>query len=458
MSPDPASYQTNPTVVLSADAAPFEKALDGSVKKYQEFAAKVEQRGDLAVSGFRKRAEEITKSFANAASGGQAGEFFDAIKSGGIKGAAFLGIQKVLEKLVEVGKSFSPVVREWNREMARFDGALKSGTEYFALTMKNSDRYLSQLGGNRAGGAEEAKALEKRAKAVQLFKAQLEKGFAEIKAKQDEIAGRDAGDRLGHMLMGGDAKAEFDELTRKAEEYRDAIGKLGDEAFETGERLKAIVDPDASAERRKSVDDMLKDLERQRFAVGKTADEFKVLEMTLDGFSAKQVNEVKGALDALADANRAQTMEDEIKALRKQADQFGKTANEVKLLELAEKGLTDAQIDRVREQMRATDAIIAAKQKEADFFKMVEEYKAEQLKIGESGLVGAASGGSSAAANAIAAARADTSRFANATPEQKAEQARQQALREQVKTVAELQKIAGQLATVVSGIEGLSAL
>lgn len=457
MNPDPNSAQ-GATVVLSADAKPFERALDNSVKKYQEFAAKVEQRGMSVSASFKDRAQEITKTFGNALSGGQAGALFEALKSGGIKGAAFAGSLMLVEKLVETAKKLSPIVREWEREAFRFNSTLKTASEGFARTIKDSDRYLSQLGGNRAGGAEEAKALEKRAKAVELYRKQLNDELSKINAKMAEMENASDADRIGHMLGGGDSIEEFKELTKRAEQLESEIGKLGDEAFDTSERLKRITDPDASAERRKSIDDMVKDLERQRFAIGKSADEWKVLEMTLDGFSAKQVNEVKGALDALADTKRTQKLEDELDLLRKQAELFGKSAMEAKLYDLAREGFSDAQLKRYEEEARASEAAIAAKQREMDFFKQVEEYKAEQLKIGESGLVGAASGGSSAAANAIAAARADTSRFANATPEQKAEQARQQALREQIKTVAELQKIAGQLATVVSGIEGLSAL
>jgi hypothetical protein len=455
MNPDP-NAQQNPTVVLSADAKPFERALDNSLRKYQEWSGKLEGRADVAATNFRAKLEEVGKTTANAFSGGAAGEFFAALKEGGKSAAIFLGVQKAIEKTIEIAKTFNPILREWNLDMTKFKGEAAASAMFLERIGKDFARSRSELGGRDKGGAAEAKLLNDEIKALQRESANLQAKQEEAMAKAREV-GEGFGRNLWNELSGVDATKQLEEANARAEEFGTLWRQAQDRLFEARRELQYINDPAKSAMRNKNIKDMVFDLEKQALVLGKSAEEARVFQMALEGYNVEQIERVRKAMQGLADAEREQEISELTKELAKQAETYGKTANEVKLYDLAQKGYTEAQLDRIRQEMQASEAAIAQKEKELEFFKQVEEYKAEQLKIGESGLVGAATGGSSAAANAIAAARADTARFANATPEQKAEMTRQQQLREQVKATAELQKLVGQVATLVSGVEGLSA-
>lgn len=101
----------------------------------------------------------------------------------------------------------------------------------------------------------------------------------------------------------------------------------------------------------RSVERQIKILEQQAIYAGKSADQITMLKLAEKNATQEQIGRAQKAIDTRGAAENAAAVQKTIAALQQEAEWAGKTANEIKVLELALKGAT-------AEQQKAADAAL----------------------------------------------------------------------------------------------------
>jgi soluble lytic murein transglycosylase-like protein len=107
----------------------------------------------------------------------------------------------------------------------------------------------------------------------------------------------------------------------------------------------------------RSVERQIKILEQQALYAGKSADEIVKLKLAQKNATGEQMGRAQAAIDTRIKGENAAAVEKTIAALQKEAEWAGKTADAIKLLELARLGATKAQQDTAEAAMKERTAL-----------------------------------------------------------------------------------------------------
>lgn len=272
------------------------------------------------------------------------------------------------EKLAALQKQLKDAEKD---VLAKAGGALRVDRELEGLTdWKAKVNPWEAITGGRE--AEE--------KAARATLATMEAGLAKAKDRATEL--RDAIEKIKDPMndpafkgaisgMTADLEKQVATWGKTADEVKiydlrlkDTFGKATEKIDELEEKMKAHAETMKGLEAGKLFDDTLAAMEKERLSIGKTVDQLKTMELAEKGLTGVQVAEIKKRMDGLAGLKKAadlsKTFEDTIKGLDKEAAAIGKTADQVKLLELKTLGFDEKQLAAVEAKMKANADLKAA--------------------------------------------------------------------------------------------------
>ncbi|MDY3555301.1 hypothetical protein R5W24_004442 [Gemmata sp. JC717] len=189
---------------------------------------------------------------------------------------------------------------------------------------------------------------------------------------KEKATGSDRMKALGLWLAGGEEEA-IGAIQHRLDAAYATSDKLWDRIQELNDQRSRILNPDNDPQKKKAVAELNRELQKQTDILGKSADQIKAYEMRLEGFSQKQIDVATAAMKTAE--LRKNTFEvgsgildgvlglgpevrDQIREttaeLKKQADLWNATADQITLYELRAKGATEAALNGVKEQLERT--------------------------------------------------------------------------------------------------------
>ncbi|MBP3959585.1 hypothetical protein J8F10_30440 [Gemmata sp. G18] len=353
-------------VVLTANA----DALLTGLKKAEKDTESWAQRTGKNINGVGESLEKINK-IPNLLGLG----FVGAIATVGSTLAGALGnavtrgdqLNKALERSIELGDRFAKMMdRRTEANAARLEAMSATPTS----RATEIDRQLRALD-PEIGAAETAKHLAEFQRDVTLIN-------SGVKASKTGLERMAEGSQL--------VLAWFAQSLETYQAPFEANFKAADARLQKAIELRAeltkardnIIDPDKDVAKEGEVDRLSEAFERQAAALGKTAEQAKMLDLIADGFSERQIRQFTIAADKLTKTTEgfesvanavggaagfvgggdSEKIKEITAALKKQSDTWGMTANQIQLYDLRIAKFAERQIKEVEKLQDSTESLL----------------------------------------------------------------------------------------------------
>lgn len=294
----------DPTVVLTADAGPFEKSMDRAAAAMDAWASRVESR----LQQTAKKTEEKTASMAKQLKDGFQQTFNKMDDIAGLVGVGLKGaFVAVAAKGAEMLRDWASGVKDLEKELDKLPRQFQKIADDMARVSALRKEWIDVAGGPAA--------------TVHSIDAEL--------------------DRLNEEMRLAESKKSIFESADK----RHNIGvKTGWENSTTAAGLWVSGKFEAT---QKIIDAHLAEAEGRADKLAVQMDDLNERRMRL--IDPEQDPAMKGSIDAVS------------AALKKQGDMWGETADKITLYDLRLKGATEQQLKNIEAEMRDKDRLIAAK-------------------------------------------------------------------------------------------------
>lgn len=263
--------------------------------------------------------------------------------------------QSTAEKIAQAGS-----VAAYKAENTKLDDLRKSLSDSVVKYTEQNE----QLGKSKEQ-LEKLRLEQEKAAAIIKARAEIEKSYAQYN-------GNDKQDLIGKDLAQATRQIEqdFQDATSEIDKYTQAKA-AETAATKTNEAVS------------KTINGLL---EKQRVAYGATSDEAERMKLAMQGASAAQLKQIEVLQDAVALQEKQNKVNKTLEDMRQALQRVGKSANEIKLMDLEKAGATAEQLQEARALLNATAA------KEASF-KTIESAGSKMDKAADKMLQ--ANGGSS---------------------------------------------------------------
>lgn len=238
--------------------------------------------------------------------------------------------QSTAEKIAQAGS-----VAAYKAENTKLDDLRKSLSDSVVKYTEQNE----QLGKSKEQ-LEKLRLEQEKAAAIIKARAEIEKSYA-------QYTGSDKQDLISKDLAQASKQIEQD--------FRDATSEIDKYTQAKAAETAATKTNEAVA---KTINGLL---EKQRVAYGATSDEAERMKLAMQGASAAQLKQIEVLQDAVALQEKQNKVNKTLEDMRQALQRVGKSANEIKLMDLEKAGATAEQLQEARALLNATAA------KEASF-------------------------------------------------------------------------------------------
>lgn len=345
------------SIILSVNADPLVNGLGTGGRAVNQWAANTKAKAESTRQALDKQFKSTGSlvSQVTSAVGGGVGSQLGAGLAGGLAGGlAALGV---------VGaQAFANMATGANK----FAAELERGERLTAALAQAADR-SAKMAGERLGAAATPDAqlaeLDRQLKAVDAnlpgLGAAADRARKELEGLKDTLSADNFGKNTQLWLGGGLANA-IKEAEARVKELDDRVAKARNQKVDLGIQRDRLVNPMNDPA---FVGDMARlnaELDKQVMTWGLSSNAAKVYELRLrdmTGAASEALDKLdlaaRAADDAIQERETNKLFTETIKALDMEAASIGKTADQIKLLEFAEKGFTKVQLGEVEKRLQA---------------------------------------------------------------------------------------------------------